>query len=123
MDTNDLTKEEIQALYDIAQDMQLAFGAGGQPMYLDKLGQWANFEPLHDDTSAMAVQVHFRLCMEITEYGVFVRQTDGRMLLWREFPRDVQMQAELHICRRALFQAAHKVVREAAQQAEIIANS
>ncbi len=123
MDANNLTKEEINALYDIAIAMRLSFNTMTAPIYRDQSGDWRLFEPLHDDRSSRRLEVAFCLSMEVTEYGVFVRQTDGRLLLWKEFPVQRDVDAELHIVRRALFQAAWKVVCERAQQAEIVANS
>ncbi len=123
MDANCLSKEEINALYDIAVAMRLPFDGLAAPMFEAGPGQLVRFEPLTDDASSRRLEVAFCLSMEITEYGVFVRQTDGRLLLWKEFPRECGTLAELHIVRRALFQAAWKVVCERAQQADIVANS
>ena len=123
MDANNLSREEVNALYDIAVAMRLPFDGLAAPMFEAEPGKLVRFEPLTDDASSRRLEVAFCLSMEITEYGVFVRQTDGRLLLWKEFPRECGTLAELHIVRRALFQAAWKVVCERAQQAEIVANS
>lgn len=118
-----MTKDEIEATFDIAVDMHLGFNVVMWPVYQAADGNHHEFKPLTCDTSAMLLQVQYHLSLETTEYGVFVRQTDGRMLLWKEFPRDIDLNAELVIVRRALFQAAWKVVCEKAQQAELTASS
>jgi hypothetical protein len=113
---------EIQAWYDIAQAMQLGFDDRGMPVYDDE-GSIAYFRPLEFDASALRLQVHFKLSMEVTEYGVFIRVTGGRMLVWKEFPKGFDNAKEMQIIRCALFQAAEKLLAEGSLQAEILANS
>lgn len=117
-----MTKLEVQALYELAEDMGLRPDHLGSPCYQHE-GEWLTFDPLTSDRAAFRVQVVYALCMEVTEYGVFIRVTNGRMLLWKEFPKNFTVDQELAVCRKALFDGACRIVREKRQQAELDAGS
>jgi len=119
----DLSKDQLKALYDVASDMHLGFNAWAAPVYIDGHGDERLFDPLTHDASALRLQIHYRLMLEVTEYGVFVRSAEGRMLLWKEFPKNFTRNQELEVCRKALFHAAYRVISEARQQAELTATS
>lgn len=117
-----MTKHENEFLYEIAEDMGLRPDHLGFPCFQCQ-GEWLPFDPLNSDRAAFRLQVVYHLCMEVTDYGVFIRVTNGRMLLWKEFPKNFNVEQELATCRKALFDGVSRLVREKRQQAELNADS
>lgn len=114
-----MTNTETACFFEMAKAMGMGYDDQGKPLYMDN-GVPRYFRPLEDDASAFRVQLHYNLALEVSEYGVCVRETpSNRIVNFKPFTRGGDSEHEVVVSRIAVFYAACKLIALHRTEAEL----
>lgn len=113
-----MTEPDMLNLRTLARDMGMPFDELGMPyrkgkaymMNDQQYHRLHDWNPLTSHGDALRVLTHYKLELEQSSYGVFVRKGKGPLLTWKECPETADAEYREKIVRKAIVAGAVRAI-------------